>query len=163
MAGGPCIVTPDGAKQIADWIVAGATLAALLVAAWQLRANSRLAGQNFARQMWSDYLRQGLENPDLGETRIALKQLRIRTAKALVSGDTVGSQRYLWFLTVALDACENALRYLSVRDWMPTIEEQVRFHRPALLEMWHYERRLYSNALDQIVTRILTEPETAQS
>lgn len=139
-------------------MIAVATIVAVIVAIWQLRSNRRVACEDFARQIWLDYLKIGLENPELGETRCALARFPGVTAKDLILGDRECSQKYLWFLTIVLDTCENVLRYLPRTDWEPTLIEQLRFHRPALIEMWNDDRRFYSKALDRLVQRALAVP-----
>ena len=142
-----------------DAIVAAATLLAVGVAIWQLRSSRRVACEDFARQLWLDYLKTGLDHPEFGETRCALAAFPGMTPKDLIDGNHECSQRYLWFLTVLLDTCENVLRYLPRRDWEPTLIEQLRFHRPALKEFWDEECRFYSGALDKLVRKALVAPE----
>jgi len=139
----------------ANWIVALATIAALLLTVWQPRQNYQSTREVFAQQMWVEYLRLGLSNPDLGETRIALKQLKMRDASALVSGDTISSQRYLWFLTVLLDACESLLCFGNQRRWDLTIRENLAYHREALAVLWDTEHAFYTEEFDAVVRDVI--------
>jgi hypothetical protein len=145
-------------KQYFDASVAVGTVLAVAVAIWQLRSNRRVACEDFARQLWLDYLKIGLENPELGETRCVLAAYPDLTPKDLVTGNHIGSQRYLWFLTVLLDTCENVLRYLQRSDWERGVVEQLRFHRPALKEMWPDEQEFYSDRLARMVQKALAMP-----
>lgn len=153
-------MTMPGTQSISEWVVAIATVGALLIAIWQIRENGKLARQDTAIQTWMEYVRLGLANPDLGETRIALKYLRIRSAEKLVSGDTIGSQRYLWFLTVMLDACQNLILHRFTKLWNTTIEENIRYHREALAILWPDESKHYSKTFGVLVARVLNEPGT---
>lgn len=145
-----------GASQsLSDWIVAIATVSALLLAVWQIRTNGRLARQDTAIQMWMEYLRLGLDNPDLGETRIALRYLRIKSVDNLVAGDTLNSQRYLWFLTVLLDAGENLILHRFSPLWQTTIEQNVGYHRDALALIWPEEAQHYTPQFGELVERVI--------
>lgn len=144
---------------ISDVVIALCTIAAVLIAAWQLRENRKVASESFARQCWIDYLKIGLDYPELGETRVALSNYIGSTPKSLSEGNTKYSQRYLWFLTIVLDACENVIRYLPKKDWEVTLIEQVRYHRPVLNIIWDSEwSRFYSAELDRIVRTALESP-----
>ncbi len=145
--------------NIAEWIVALATVGGLIMVAWQIRESRKLAQQAAAIQSWSEYLRLGLDNPELGETWIALKSLRISSAVKLVSGETIRSQRYLWFLSIMLEAAENLIAAYPEGSWKLTVEENLRYHRPALKAFWQTEGRFYSPELRKIVTGIMAEPE----
>jgi hypothetical protein len=144
-----------------DAVVAFGTLAAIAIAVFQLRANRIAASEAFARQMWTDYLKLGLENPDLGETRIARRELKLGLEQ-LVSGDSRDAQRYLWFLTVVLDACENIDAHLQTETWTRTVREQLRFHKEALRQLWRGPNdnwhQFYSARLGTIVDSVLAEP-----
>lgn len=139
----------------ANWTVALATVSALLLAAWQLRQNYRSSREVFAQQMWVEYLRLGLSNPELGETRIALKHLKIKDVHTLVAGDSISSQRYLWFLTVLLDACESLLCFSNQPRWVRTIRENLEYHREALAVMWEEERAFYTSKFDAVVRDVI--------
>jgi len=142
-----------------DLAVALGTVLAVVTAVWQLRSNRRVACEEFARNLWLDYLKIGLENPHLGETRCALAEYPGITPADLMEGDSLPSQRYLWFVTIVLDTCENIIRYLPRKDWDPTIVEQIRYHRPALEVAWRRDlRRFYSRELNEYVERALALP-----
>jgi len=140
---------------IADWIVAACTVAALLIAAWQLRASAQAAGQTHARSAWMEYLRLGLANPDLGEERFALSRLKLNGIEDLVSGDSLESQRYLWFLSVLMEACESLIIYFPTTYWKLTIAENLSFHREAIKEIWPQEKALYSSEMQDIVEEVI--------
>jgi hypothetical protein len=142
---------------IVDGLAAGGTIGALLLAVWQLRQNARLASDAAALQTWMEYLRLGLDNPDLGETRIALSRFKMKSVQALLSGNTMGSQRYLWFLTILLDACDNLVRQFSTRRWHQTVEYNLGLHRPALMACWSDVGPYYSDALGALVARVLDD------
>ena len=146
-------------NSIADWIVALGTIGAVLMAVWQLRVNSRLADQNAATQMWLEYIRIGLQNPELGEGHIALKYLRVSNYEALVEGNTLKSQRYLWFLTLLLDTCETIILHKFTDRWKLTIETNLRYHKESLALFWPTEAVYYSREFGVLVEKVIAEEE----
>lgn len=152
----------EDSKSVAEWGVALGTIIAIVIAVAQLRANNKLASENFARQMWTDYLKCGFQHPEFGEVRFALKHFGLADAKSLVSDLTLPSQQYLWFLTVVLDACENIAIHLPLKTWEQTLLAQLRFHKDALAEIWAIGddpwQQYYTPTLDKLVQRVLSEP-----
>lgn len=145
----------------AEWLVAAGTVGALFLAVWQIRQNGKLARQENAIQMWMEYVRLGLANPELGEDHIAIKYLKVRTAEHLVSGETLASQRYLWFLTVMLDACEHLFLHVRSERWIITIEQNVGYHCKTLALVWPDEARHYSKNFGELVMRVLERQAVA--
>ena len=143
----------------ADWVVAAAAVAALLLAAAQLHANNQLNRESHARQTWLEYLKIGLEYPQLGGSQTAMRELRIKKVSDLADGVTVEAERYLWFLTITLDACESVITYLPRKSWEITVEHQIDFHKPVLQEVWASGddpwKRYYTRHLDRLVTKVL--------
>lgn len=140
---------------LAEWVVAVSAVVALGLTAWQLKENARLASENFARQAWAEYLRLGLQNPELGECRAAIKFLKIGSIEDLVSGESIPSQRYLWFLAVLLEAAESLLASFPVDQWRLTVEENLGYHAEALAEIWGAEGPTYSNQLNNLVKKVI--------
>jgi hypothetical protein len=151
---------------VADWLVAIATVVALIVAVIQLRLNRQLSAENFAQSLWTEYLKLGLQNPELSQSWTAVKFLSdVNNYDDLAKGGTIGSERYLWFLTIMLDTCEAILNYLPQDTWPQTVEVQIRFHRPVLQRIWNHVSpsgeawaRCYGAAFRGIVDRVLGEP-----
>ncbi len=104
-----------------------------------------------------EYVRTGLERPELGETRIALKAFECESLEELVGGNTVDSQRYLWFLTVALDACENLYLHMLTDRWEITIRQNIAYHAPALLIIWPEEKVQYHERFRALVDDVLMQ------
>jgi len=146
-------------EAIASIIIALTAIAALGVGWLQLRANEQLSRENYAIGTWSQYLKVGFENPAFCSERLAMREYSLKTVGELVSGESLASEKYLWFLTIVLDTCEAVLTYLPREDWERTIVNQLKFHRSALAQVWDHEsepwRHFYGPRLNAIVTRVL--------
>jgi hypothetical protein len=128
----------NASGSFADWIVAISTVIALFFAAFQLRANARSAGQTHAREAWLMYLELGLQNPDLGSDQLAIKQFEFANASELIAGEKLDSERYLWFQSVMLEACESLLEYFPQETWTSTIKFNLSLHKEVLRLMWPF-------------------------
>ena len=109
------------------------------------------------------YLELGLQNPDLSDTALAMKQLRISSVEKLVGGGTIASERYLWFLDIMMEACESLINYFPTRLWEDTIKSNLRLHLPAIRLKWPDERKFYSDNLALIVDEVISERRSANS
>lgn len=142
-----------------EWVVAAATVIALVVAAWELRASARTAGQAHAREAWSKYLELGFHHPQYGSTEMAIEKLGLKSAQALYEAGTEGAERYWWFLDIMLESCESLVNYFPEREWKNTIKFNLRLHRPAIRVTWKSEAGFYSDRLCRMMQEVLDEPE----
>lgn len=156
----PLVMSSNG--SLTDWVVAIATVIALVFAAWQLRANAKSAGQSHAREAWMLYLQLGLQNPDLSTVKFAMKSLKMGSVHELISGGVIGSERYLWFLSVMLEACESLIEYFPSDHWIETIKFNLSLHQEAIRLLWQREACFYSEALCDIVQEFLTETQKVE-
>ena len=143
-----------------DNVIALFTAMAVTIAAFQIRANTRLSREALARQLWLDYLKAGLAYPMLSETRAAMGVIGTTDVGETVDGRCEHSQQYLWMITLMLDSCDSIIRYLPRREWEDTLVEQVRLHRPALRLIWDPGLKMYyPRHIQTLVEKGLNLPE----
>lgn len=147
----------QSATSLADWIVTVATVGAILIAAWELRASSRNAGQTHAREAWMQYLSLGLQNPELGATNFTIDHFKMKSVNELIEGNSIESERYLWFLDIMMEACESLINYFPTDIWKNTIKFNIRLHKGAIEALWTNERNFYSAELGKIIEEVLAE------
>ena len=152
--------------SVPDWMVGTAAVLALFLAFAQIQVTNALSKRNYASQIWLEYLKIGLEHPELGEDWIAMRELKLKSLADLVAGESIESQRYLWFLTIVLDACDAILRNLSRPLWDKTIRAQITFHKGALGECWSQGAcwsRFYGPRLNQLIMEELSRSSNVES
>ncbi len=151
-------------QSVADCTVALGTIFAIGVAVLQLRANNKLASENFARQLWMDYLKIGFDHPQFSTTQIAIEHFRLPDVQALTSGDSLASQQYFWYLTMVLDTSENIAIHLPLKLWEKTVFAQLHSHKEALSELWESGKcpwkQFYTPTLDGMVQKVLSGNKT---
>lgn len=151
---------------VPDWIVAGAAIVAVIMACVQIQTANSLSKRNYASQVWLEYIKIGLEHPELGEDWIAMREHRISSLEELVAGESLASQRYLWFLTMVLDACDAILRNLSRPLWDRTIRAQITFHKGALERCWATGAcwsKFYGPRLNRLISEELSRSSNPES
>ena len=147
----------DEVGQPLEWVVAVATVIALLIAAWELRANARNGGQTHAREAWMKYLELGLQYPELGSDDIAMQHFKMKTIHDLFHSKSVAVERYIWFLDIMLEACESLIDYFPTDSWKNTIKFNIRLHEKSLRHIWVDECDFYSKALCDLVDEVFSE------
>ena len=149
-----------GSSSILEWIVAIATVVALLIAAWELRANAKISGQAHAREAWMRYLELGLQYPEYSSTEVTLKILKVPNVIRLWEKESRETLKYWWFFDCMMEACESLVNYFPEREWRNTIRYNLLLHEKALRFTWDNEKSYYSDKLNAIVTEVLGSDET---
>jgi hypothetical protein len=141
-------------QEWADLIVAVATVVAVLIAAWELRASAQTSGQTHAREAWLRYLELGLANPQFGTTKFALKHLKINSVEVMWGLGSADSERYWWFLDIMMEAAESLVNYFPEKEWQNTIKYNLLLHRDALVFIKDDESKFYSEKLSDLIEEI---------
>jgi hypothetical protein len=137
-----------------DLIVAVATVIAVLIAVWELRANAKTSGQTHAREAWMRYLDMGFNNPQFGSTQMAIKHLKIKDITDLWDAGTLDTERYWWFLDIMMEAAESLVNYFPEKSWQDTIKYNISLHEEAVRFLWQAEKGYYSDNLNDLVDEV---------
>lgn len=121
--------------------------------------------RSFAHDLYRDYLSLAFENPKLANPILANFDYEKRT----IDGCQKDFERYEWFVSVMLDACQEILasdekaasRSIGY-EWYITIETQLRYHKKYLL-LYYLKNRTdpeylaqYSPLLKTVMLNVLT-------
>jgi hypothetical protein len=131
---------------------------ALWYARNQIQSNSAVAREQDAQSVYSEYLKLCIEYPELSSATLAVKTLPSKTFAGLAKQLTTESERYLWFVSYMLSACEKII--LTCPDdieWDSTVRAQISYHKSSLGEAWSEIRTHYHKSLRDIVEDELSD------
>ena len=130
------------------------------------------AREQTANSTYDSYLRLCVQYPDLAAYATAAYVHGFKNPREVWDLGSVNSERYLWFLSFALNAFERILVDAegSLDEyWVAAIEAQISYHEPILRVLWRPARPSdyssfrdhYSMQLSQAVNRVLDQ-DTAE-
>jgi len=152
----------------ATGFAAGIAIATIIIGVWQVRRTILVARETNALETYNDYLKLCVERPELSSHTLAVRTLPGETVKGILRQLTVETERYLWFVSVMLNACEKIVlsaRLTEQKDpaWTAVVLSQLSYHRSTLREVWPEWRRHYSDELRGFVERMLAEEEAKEA
>lgn len=137
---------------------------ALWYARTQIKSNRQVALEQEAQSVYSEYLRLCIEYPEFSSATLAKKKLKIDSFADISNLLTEDSERYLWFVSYMLSACEKIrLTCPDDCDWEATIRSQISYHGSTLLEIWKDMEKHYSPELRSLVEDELPKLTTSKA
>ena len=145
------------AATAATFVVA---FASAVFAVGQVRGQARVAREIRATEAWDNYLRLCVDQPELSSVSAFQNEYR-RSPNLDYRQNSKEDEKYLWFLSVLLNASEQVL--LSApnwRRWRDAIADQLSYHAAVLDVVWsgsaesgqgwmhHYSERMRSIVRD---------------
>ena len=146
-------------------IAAFALVVSVGAAVFAARRGAVTAKTQSALAIYHDYLRLCVEHPMMASFEAASSIPNFPSLDELEDACTEDSERYLWFVSFMLSACEN-IRFSDDydNDWKRAIADQITFHEGPLRVLWvgNWEHH-YSEKLDELVREALPGlPRTTQ-
>jgi hypothetical protein len=128
----------------AEWATAGVAVGALGFAWWQIneakgsRADSTtLAHDEATLQVWNDYLRLCFQHPEYSSAEMVKRILPGKTLEGILKQLSCESERYLWFLSIMMNSCEQVLlRQPSEITWRRALKAQIGYHSEVIEVLW---------------------------
>jgi hypothetical protein len=145
-------------------VVTAAVASIALIFSWaQIRAGRMVQREAYARELYRDYLKIAFEYPQLANPSLGKFDFAQRT----IDDDRKDFERYEWFISFLLDACDEILRTdtqtarMNTRsEWYETIRTQISFHRGYLTSDYLREQGYlaqYSPKLREIIEQTLAD------
>jgi hypothetical protein len=130
-----------------------------LLFAWvQISSNARLAREMDARRTYDEYLKLCVDMPEYSCSGLAREQIGIGSFVGILDVVSVKSEKYLWFVSIMLNACEKILfNAPNSKAWRATIEDQIDYHLPLFDCAWDRMRHHYDPPLCKIVDSKLSD------
>ena len=133
-------------------IAALALIVSIGAAFFAARRGAATARTQSALAIYHDYLRLCVEHPTMASFEATASLPNFPSLDKLEDARTPDSERYLWFVSFMLSACEN-IRFSDEydREWERAITDQLTYHEGPLRVLWvdnwehHYSPQL--NAL----------------
>ena len=142
----------------ATGVAAGVGIAALFPATRQFQENARIARETVALNAYNDYLRIAFENPEFCCAHLAAKKIGIGSWTGIQGKVTPESEKYLWYLSILLNAAEQIVSNVPLSDtWINTIRDQFRYHYSPLKEIWPIWQSHYEGDIKRLVDEVMTE------
>ncbi|KQS76425.1 hypothetical protein [Rhizobium sp. Leaf383] len=136
-----------------------AAVLALLYAARQVKASRKMAQEANALQSHREYLSLCLVHPELSSSILFAKAHGdLRSFDHIEEEHSRESERYLWFLTILLNNCEQVLRSTpGSKAWRTVLKEQIRYHHPVIHKVWPKWEKGYTDAVAGLVREALAD------
>ena len=140
----------------ADWSATGSMVSALAtvgavgvaivgarVALQQIGASKAVAAsadlaarEAAALAAWNLYLRLCFENPAYASADQARKVIP-NGLKGLRENPSLEAEKYLWFLSIVLNSCEQVLLGMpKANEWRSSLVDQIWYHAEAIQQFW---------------------------
>jgi hypothetical protein len=144
-------MTLESAIKIAPLLAASATavtaivaIAALCIAATQIKAARKSQREATAKDIYRDYLKLAFENPAYADPRVSGEWDQEKA-------DWLVDQKYRWFVAFALNSCDEAV---DLPNWREVILTELKFHEDYLSSVQFKEEdggwKVYSDKLKDI-------------
>ncbi len=145
------IATLANIATICTALIAG--VAAII--AWNAyRAEIASALDVRARDTYQDYLKFCVSHPELSSTQSFEKYIKSNFSN--VNKDSIEVERYYWFISVMLNACEQIILFVpDDPSWQDVIEAQISYHLPAIAYNWNDWSGHYSDEMVELIERVL--------
>lgn len=122
----------SNAEFVTALATSGLTLVAvfaLVVAFRQIRVSQRSAREATARAIWHDYEKLCFEHPMFANTDL-LGADAIKFDEGQINRDPVLFEKYQWFVTVMLGACDEMLHsFRKEEDWKRYLTHHLEYHK----------------------------------
>ena len=155
---------------LAAWAAVAVAILALVVARQQLvaarvtiaenaklsresaRHDASLAREMASLQTWNDYLKLCVERPEFSSSDLFKRSFGAAKLKGLASQLEPDTERYLWFISLMLNGCEQVLLGMPAsQDWWDTLADQVKYHGEAIEQIWPRWERHYAAKMRSLV------------
>jgi hypothetical protein len=157
-------LTAEGWAQVvggfATAIAAAIALAAVILAFCQISINRRQAHETLAMEAYRALLQMCFEHPQYSSAELYAKDVKLcRNVQEINLGEeSVESERYLWFLSILLNTCEEILESVAPDPaWEAVIGVQLSYHEYSLQILWPEWYKYYGDELQQRVNLLLAE------
>ena len=152
--------------RLVDWatIVGGfgtgiavlVAMAAIIPALMQVTHGRRLSREAGALQAHREFIKLCFDHPQFSSTDLFKKSHPNVDIVGIGDVLTADSERYLWFLSIMLNSCEQILNYVSSEGpWCEVVEAQLSFHAEALHSVWDEWESHYGVQMRQLVNAAL--------
>jgi hypothetical protein len=129
---------------------------ALWIARNQIKSAGDVAREQDAYRVYTEYLKLCIEYPHLSSSEMAKKYLNISSFVDIDKALTTESEKYLWFISYMMTACEKIYDALPNRsDWKSAVKAQIAYHSDALKHMWPLMKIHYKRGFVNLVSEVL--------
>lgn len=124
-----------------------------------------LRASNFettAHETYNHYLTLCIERPELTSWLLAKKSFGFTTPRQVFDQGTVESERYLWFVSYMLNACERIVLATEGSEgaaaWIEVVRSQLSYHKSVLAVMFKELGSHYDGTFGRLVCQTIKCP-----
>jgi hypothetical protein len=136
-------------------ISAAALVVSIFAVFFAAKRQAGIAQTQSAVSIYHDYLRMCVEYPMFASYEAAKRIDGFPSLSNLEDAVTPDSERYLWFVSFMLSACDNIIYSddYDANDWERAILAQIEYHEAPLARLWpeHWEHE-YSPRLRKLIS-----------
>jgi len=144
----------------ATGVAAGIALIALVPGILQILSGLRANREAGALQAHRDYLRLCFDNPTFSSSEIFKKTYPGIELDKIAKSLTAESEKYLWFISVLLNTCEQITTFVSSKDeWRAVAVAQLSYHAEVLQIIWPDWQSHYTDPMNSLVRDAFAKAE----
>lgn len=133
-------------------------MAAIVPAVMQISNGRRLTHEANALHAHREFLTLCFDNPEFSSTELFKKAFPNIVLAQIGSALVPASEKYLWFLSIMLNTCEQILNSVSSEGpWSKVVEAQISYHAEALKYVWPEWRSHYGIEIQDLVGTVLQD------
>lgn len=140
-------------------IAAAIAVVAVFIALWQIKINRRQARETLAMEAHRLLVQTCFKFPEYSTAEMYAKFVKgCRLKEVRLDEMTVESERYLWFLSLLLNTCEQIIETVCPDSaWDAVVANHLSDHEHSLRFLWPGWRKYYAPALQDRVDQLVSK------